>query len=87
MKYSDRKFQKRKGNRLLAGILCVSLILSSFAGISFAWPKKAEAQAQGNRLSNPRIIPDSSMEAGQKVTWDCIWFGSYPQAGTGWGIL
>ena len=20
------------------------------------------------------------MEAGQKVTWDCVWFGSYPQA-------
>ena len=38
-------------------------------------PEKTE-----DSLSNPRIVPDSSMEAGQKVTWDCVWFGSYPQA-------
>lgn len=34
----------------------------------------------GRALSNPHIVPDDSMKAGQKVTWDCIWFGSYPQA-------
>ncbi len=31
-------------------------------------------------LNNPRIEKDSSMTAGQKVTWDCVWFGKYPQA-------
>ena len=31
-------------------------------------------------LSNPRIEKDDSMTAGQKVTWDCVWFGRYPQA-------
>ena len=31
-------------------------------------------------LNNPRIEKDSSMTAEQKVTWDCVWFGSYPQA-------
>lgn len=31
-------------------------------------------------LKNPRIVADNSMEAGQKVTWDCLYFGSYPQA-------
>lgn len=30
-------------------------------------------------LQNPRIKSDTSMEAGQKVTYDCVWFGSYPQ--------
>lgn len=30
-------------------------------------------------LNNPRIVKDDSMEAGQKVTWDCVYFGSYPQ--------
>lgn len=30
-------------------------------------------------LRNPRIEEDSSLDAGQKVTWDCIYFGSYPQ--------
>ncbi len=33
-----------------------------------------------SNLSNPRIEKDSGMTAGQKVTWDCVWFGSYPQA-------
>lgn len=31
-------------------------------------------------LNNPQIRPDSDMAAGQKVTWDCVWFGNYPQA-------
>ena len=31
-------------------------------------------------LNNPRIVADSSMKAGQKVTWDCVWFGAYPQS-------
>ena len=38
---------------------------------------KAEA---ATTLKNPRIVEDSSMYAGQKVTWDCVWFGSYPQS-------
>ena len=37
---------------------------------------KVEAATQ---LKNPRKVTDSSMDAGQKVTWDCVWFGSYPQ--------
>ncbi len=32
------------------------------------------------KLNNPKIEKNSAMEAGQKVTWDCVWFGSYPQA-------
>ena len=39
-----------------------------------------EVLAESVTLQNPRIVADSNMEAGQKVTWDCIWFGSYPQA-------
>ena len=39
--------------------------------------EKAEA---ATTLKNPRIVEDSSMDAGQKVTWDCVWFGNYPQS-------
>ena len=39
-----------------------------------------DVSAASVTLQNPRIVSDSSMKAGQKVTWDCIWFGSYPQA-------
>ena len=38
------------------------------------------APLSASNLSNPRIEKDSGMTAGQKVTWDCVWFGSYPQA-------
>ena len=31
-------------------------------------------------IRNPRIVKDSSMDAGQKVTWDCVYFGKYPQS-------
>ena len=39
--------------------------------------EKAEAAVQ---LDDPVIRDTSQMEAGQKVTWDCVWFGSYPQS-------
>lgn len=75
-----KKKTKRKGNckRFLSGILCATLIVDVFSSGSFSQQEKVKAE--GKTLSNPRIVPDSSMEAGQKVTWDCIWFGSYPQA-------
>ena len=31
-------------------------------------------------LKNPRIVEDETMASGQKVTWDCVWFGNYPQS-------
>ncbi len=38
------------------------------------------AEETSMTLQNPRIVEDSSMtSSGQKVTWDCVWFGSYPQ--------
>ncbi len=39
-------------------------------------PKEAKAE---ELIKDPRIVTDSSMQAGQRVTWDCVWFGSYPQ--------
>lgn len=59
-------------------IMRESLSVTGIPGVSFMTPKQTEVN--GNILSNPRIIPDNSMQIGQKVTWDCIWFGSYPQA-------
>ncbi len=39
--------------------------------------EKAEAAVI---LNNPTMVRDSTMESGKKSTWDCVWFGSYPQA-------
>ena len=79
MKWLKKRFQKVW---ISVGVI-LSLVLTLFSGISFVQPGQVEAEETeevSKELSNPRIVPDSSMEAGQKVTWDCVWFGSYPQA-------
>ena len=69
-------------NRVMGFILSIAMLAGfcpqglSFADIPITLPK---VQAADN-ISNPRIVKDTSMEAGQKVTWDCVWFGSYPQS-------
>ena len=79
--------RKRKGIVwLLVFAMLIGNILPSGTGITFAkgksgvGKKSLAAESGLDNLANPRIVPDSSMEAGQKVTWDCVWFGSYPQA-------
>lgn len=42
--------------------------------------RRLSSRASAAGLSDPKIEADSRMEAGQKVTWDCVWFGSYPQS-------
>lgn len=43
--------------------------------------KTTEDVQSSGTLNNPEIVSDSFMkESGQKVTWDCVWFGSYPQS-------
>lgn len=32
------------------------------------------------KIRNPRIIKDNGMMSRHKVTWDCVYFGMYPQA-------
>lgn len=79
------KKQRKYGSlsRLLAFVLSVTMLAGlcpqgvSFFGMSLTLPK---VQAAQRTLSNPRIVKDSSMDAGQKVTWDCVYFGSYPQS-------
>ena len=69
-------------SRITAFILSVAMLAGfcpqgvSFADIPVTLPKVNAAE----NISNPRIVKDSSMEAGQKVTWDCVYFGSYPQS-------
>lgn len=80
MKNRQKNRQKNKSimpKRLMSLLVSAAMAVTLLpAGI---YPV-GEAKAAGVTLSNPRIVADSSMEAGQKVTWDCVWFGSYPQA-------
>ena len=69
---------RKTTKQLLAGFLSATLAVTALPVTSLAMPQKA-AKAASVTLQNPRIVKDDSMKAGQKVTWDCIWFGSYPQ--------
>ena len=68
-------------SRITAFILSVAMLAGfcpqgvSLADIPITLPKVNAAE----NISNPRIVKDSSMDAGQRVTWDCVYFGSYPQ--------
>ena len=59
--------------RVLAGLLTVIMTTVMFPGNMMG---KAEAVVT---LKDPDIVADASVYEGQKVTYDCIWFGSYPQ--------
>lgn len=60
---------------LSAGFLTVMI----FSMMPQSIRKTIEKDVFAETLNNPRIVQDSFMDAGQKVTWDCIYFGSYPQ--------
>ena len=66
-------------HRKFSRIIIATLLLTMTAWLlpTGLWTEKAEAATS---LKDPRIVEDSSMNAGQKVTWDCVWFGSYPQS-------
>ena len=64
------KQKKFSGKAVLAVILCILLVGGGVKLYS----------ARPYALHNPKIKDDSSTESGKKVTWDCLWFGSYPQS-------
>lgn len=76
--------KKRKLYRLIAWLLAIAM-LSGYVpqGVSLKrlnlFKNMGKVQA-ATTLQNPRIVKDSSMDAVQRVTWDCVWFGSYPQS-------
>ena len=61
----------------LASLLVLTLLFGLFPIGSGNNLNKVQAVTP---LNNPRTVADSSMNAKQKVTWDCVWFGAYPQS-------
>lgn len=72
-KKSASAIHKRLFSAALAAVMTAALL----PGTAF---QAERAEAADVTLSNPRFEKDASMETGEKVTWDCVWFGSYPQA-------
>ena len=64
--------------KIFSGIVLVSVLTVTGTLSSLICP--AETVRASDTLSNPKITDDSSLYAGKKVTWDCVWLGSYPQS-------
>ena len=65
--------------RRVAVIVAVTLLVGCLPGhLQEKLGGQPQVKAE-TTLQNPGIVTDSSMTAGQKVTYSCIWFGSYPQ--------
>ena len=65
--------------RLIAAILVIVLTVTLFPEKlmkRIGFEREAEASVI---LQNPRFVTDSSMVSGHIVTYDCVWFGTYPQ--------
>ena len=74
----------RELSKVLTILLAVTFLFGLFPAGTVADLKTVDA---ARVLSNPVIVSDSSMDAKQKVTWDCVWFGSYPQSEVTGGTL
>ena len=72
-----REHTGKKWRKLMQAVRAAALLTAGVLGL--IRPGGMET-VRAVSLSNPRIATDSGMTAGQKVTWDCVWFGSYPQA-------
>lgn len=66
-----------KVTRVVVALLTLTLLFGLFPIGSGNNLNKVQA---ATTLNNPRIVADWSMESGKKVTWDCVWFGAYPQS-------
>lgn len=78
-KTSIPKKKKRKSpvKKVLAIVVC--LLLAGGIKYHSTGNEQEISTVKKDLVENPKIVNDTSVEGGKKVTWDCIWFGSYPQ--------
>ena len=74
--------QKKRTKQLMALLLTAAMCFTALAGWQGEVPKTKAAIYEGADLvlRDPIIQKDEKMRAGQKATYDCIYFGNYPQA-------
>lgn len=78
-KTSIPKKEKRKSPVKKVLVIIVCLLLAGGIKYYSTGNEQEISTAKKDLVENPRIVKDTSVEGGKKVTWDCIWFGSYPQ--------
>lgn len=78
-KTSIPKKEKRKSPVKKVLVIIVCLLLAGGIKYYSTGNEQEISTAKKDLVENPKIVKDTSVEGGKKVTWDCIWFGSYPQ--------
>ena len=78
-KTSIPKKEKRKSPVKKVLVIIVFLLLAGGIKYYSTGNEQEISTAKKDLVENPKIVKDTSVEGGKKVTWDCIWFGSYPQ--------
>ena len=67
----------KKGKQFISVLMILALLLGIFP-TNVVWAAEQSDDVE-KVLENPKVKTNSKMESGREVTWDCIWFGSYPQ--------
>ena len=67
-------------NKRRARIVIAALMLTMAAWLLPGTPAALKAYG-AESPADPRITADSVVRNKQVVTWDCVYFGSYPQEG------
>lgn len=78
-KTSIPKKEKRKSPVKKVLVIIVCLLLAGGIKYYSTGNEQEISTAKKDLVENPKIVKDTSVEGGKKVTWDCIWFGSYSQ--------
>lgn len=78
-KTSIPKKEKRKSPVKKVLVIIVCLLLAGGIKYYSTGNEQEISTEKKDLVENPKIVKDTSVEGGKKVTWDCIWFGSYPQ--------
>lgn len=65
---------KRRTEKIRKGLFTAILTAAMVVTLPAAMPVKDMSRVQAATLNNPRIGSDDV------VTWDCVWFGRYPQS-------
>ena len=74
--------KKKRSKQLTALLLTAAMCFSALAGWQGKAPETKAAIYEGADLVlyDPIIEEDADARSGQKVTYDCLYFGNYPQA-------
>ncbi|MCI8785332.1 MAG: DUF1542 domain-containing protein [Eubacterium sp.] len=74
------KSKLKKIGKKLTALCLTAVMLSAVQGTPVSAGETDTGTPRAATILNPRVESDPSMQAGQKTTWDCVYFGRYPQS-------